>query len=88
MCNHDWKNFFGVVEGRKINLYLKTGQIKKGAFKIAQFGTASEVLFGNTCNIAVKQAFYTKVKNIASVNQLDQKAVQEICYEGPKQMQQ
>jgi alpha-kinase family protein len=65
----DYKHYLGPAKDMTLRLDFSPKNQKKGGFKIALFGTASQHIFGDTFNICAKQTYYQKR---ATIDQLGQ----------------
>jgi hypothetical protein len=69
----DYKHYLGPAKDMTLRLDFSPKKQKKGGFKLASFGTASQHVFGNTFDVCAKQTFYQKR---AMTDQVGQDAIE------------
>lgn len=56
----NYKHYLGSAKDMTLRLDFSPKNQKKGGFKLASFGTASQQVFGDTYDVCAKQTFYQK----------------------------
>ena len=67
----DYKRYLGPAKDMTLQLDFSPKNQKKGGFKLASFGTASQHVFNNTFDVCAKQSFYQKRTTTDTVGQDD-----------------
>ena len=65
----NYKHYLGPAKDMTLRLDLSPKNQKKGGFKLASFGTASQLVFGDTFDVCAKQTFYQKRETSDQVGQ-------------------
>jgi hypothetical protein len=84
----DYKHYLGPAKDMTLRLDFSPKNQKKGGFKLAWFGTASQQVFGDTFNVCAKQTFYQKKATTDQVGQdtLAIEVTQNIPHDGVTQI--
>ena len=69
----DYKHYLGPANDMTLRLDFSPKNQKKGGFKLASFGTASQQVFGDVFDVCAKQTFYQKR---AMANQVGKDAIE------------
>ena len=86
----DYKHYLGPAKDMTLRLDLSPKNQKKGGFKLASFGTASQQVFGDTFDVCAKQTFYQKRETSDQVGQdaidSDSEVMHNIPHDGVTQI--
>ena len=82
----DYKHYLGPAKDMTLRLDLSPKNQKKGGFKLASFGTASQHIFNDTFDICAKQTFYQKRTMTDQVGQAAKEVMHNIPHDGVTQI--